>query len=65
VASKAVTALPQLVGADMDYWFDVYHVTKGGLIEELGGMKKKRDSFSFHLYVTRYNPVHHSSVWIL
>jgi hypothetical protein len=30
VASKAVTALLQLVGAEMDYWFDACHITKGG-----------------------------------
>lgn len=35
VASEAVTALLQRVGAEMDYWFDVCHVTEGGNIEQL------------------------------
>jgi len=35
VASKAVSALMQLVGAEMGYWFDVCHVTKGRHIEQL------------------------------
>jgi hypothetical protein len=63
VASKAVTALLQLVGAEMNYWFDVCHVTKGKHIEQLQGIKRGGGkSFSFHLHVT---PAHHSSVWIL
>jgi len=39
MASKAVTALLQLVGAEMDYRFDVCHVTKGEHIEQLQSIK--------------------------
>jgi len=50
VSSKAVTALLQLLGAEMDYWFDVCHVAKGGHIEQLQGMpppkKKGEENFS-------------------
>lgn len=38
MASKAVTALLQLAAAEMDYWFDVCHVTKGVHTEQLRGM---------------------------
>jgi hypothetical protein len=35
LASKGVTVLLQQAGAEMDYWFDACHVTKGGCTELL------------------------------
>jgi hypothetical protein len=52
VASKAAPGLLQQVWTEMDYWLDICHVTKGGRIENLRGMPKKKktlESFPFHL----------------